>query len=145
MWAPINTVALREVHMIMLARKWNGSFPSMVKSRSDVWFQASPSTSLTVWILSCSLLTWGCRSFRGFLGEGELVADKSFYQWRCWTNREFLRNCHAANRELFKKERELSDQLTNELGLSMTEVVKEIELNKDPAGITVDELEKLFV
>ncbi len=129
--------------MIMLLRKWDGSFPSMNSSKLQVWFDNS-SSSLSTWILSSCALTWGCRNSAGYLGEWELISDSCTYQWRCWTSADFVKQAYQRNADRFSAERNAINNLTHELNLNMIDHVVGVELNKDPAGMFAGELESLI-
>jgi len=129
--------------MMMLLRKWDGKFPSINDSKTDVWF-GSASSSIRTWILSYSSLTWGCASSTGYLGHCETVAESACYQWRCWTSADMLKVAYQRNTDKFKAEKEAVDSLSKELGLTMYDHLFDIEISKDPAGMFAGELESLI-
>ena len=129
--------------MMMLLRKWNGKFPSINDSKTDVWF-GNASSSIRTWILSYSSLTWGCANSTGYLGHCETATESACYQWRCWTSADMLKLAYQKNTDKFKAEKEAVDSLSKELGIAMYDHIFEIEISKDPAGMFAGELESLI-
>ena len=130
--------------MILLLRKWNGVYPTWEGTRSKVWFGDS-SKSLTTWILSCSKMTWGYRSSKGYLGECSLVTTDFTYQWWAWTNEAFAREAYQNNKSLVDNEKAACYALTKELGLELIDIPAKMSLEKDPAGMTAEELDAIIL
>jgi hypothetical protein len=129
--------------MMMLLRKWEGKFPSINSSKTNVWF-GNASSSLCTWVLSYSSLTWGCANTAGYLGSWEAQNEQATYHWKCWTSPDMLKNAYQKNSNRFKEERSAIDAVTEELNLSMYDHIFDIEINKDPAGMFIGELESLI-
>lgn len=133
--------------MIIILRKWNGLFPSVASTKDDAWFNNVSATALT-WILSYSVLTWGCRNAAGYSGEWDLATGTATYQWRCWDS-QWLYTKETTDLEhnlekRFNAERLAVDALTTELNLTMFEHITDITLEKDPAAMFSEELESLI-
>lgn len=130
--------------MIILLRRWNGKFPSPDASKSTVWFGES-SSNLTAWILSFSQLSWGYRGTEGYLGSGFIQGDDATYQWHCWTGETFARMAYTKNQKNVSKEKQICLLLTKELGLDVVDFPTHVQLEKDPAGLTVLDLESIIL
>ena len=132
--------------MIILLRRWNGNFPLWETTRSDFWFNKIDNSShaLTTWILSCSRLTWGYRASTGYLGEWSNSNDAFTYQWRCWTSEEFARLAYNKNVAIYNAEMASCRALSNDLKMTLVEVSAKIDINKDPAGLTPEELDEII-
>jgi hypothetical protein len=125
--------------MIILLRYWNGHFPVSEAEKSDVWFNGA-APELVSWMLNFTALNFGYRETRGYLGDWTLETEEGTFLWRCWTCEDFAREAYKRNHQVVDEEKAMCYALSKSMGLTMMDYPTEITIDKDPAGITIEEL-----